>query len=838
MNQHLLIARLLGGSRVAAMAAGCTLLMLAAACPSSKSASTDDAGHGLGGDTSDMSHDSGLGDAPARDSRTDVRTVATDGSVDIPGTGGTTGRDGSIVNSGLDGGHEDSPTAVDGPVRASDAPDARSTVASDTGEKDTNDDAAPAVPTPLGGGTVISVTAGDSFTCALFAKGTVECWGTMDYPMDLVDDRTMKSLWPVAVADLTNATAISAGAGHVCALIADGTVSCWGNATYKQIGRTTTSTTPELVPGVTGATAIAAGARHTCALLADGTVACWGSITGSTTASGSVTMVTGLSGATAIASGDSYTCAIVAGGAVKCWGGIKTSLGIVSNSPVAVTGITGATAIATGPDFVCAVLSDGTVSCWGSNGSRQLGNDVKDGQASSRTPVSVNGVTGATAITAASGNGNHACAIVAGGAVVCWGDNIYGQLGMGIGNSPDYCSSSCSSGPVPVSHLSGATQVAAGARHTCAVVAGTVQCWGANGGGEIANGSLTPLPVPTVADAGALSAGRHFTCALSSDGSAECWGENSSGALGNGTKVTSFTPVVVSSLTGGTALSAKRDFACALVAGGAVKCWGAWGTIDGTSSLVAVDGFAGAVAISTGTSHLCAILTDGTAMCDGANDEGELGNGDRNLSGGPFAVAGITGVTAIAAGTESSCAVIAGGAVKCWGSNDHGQLGNGSIDKRSLTPVAATGLTGAVAISMVESHVCALLSAGTVFCWGDNTYGQLGTGNTTASAIPVAVPNLSGVTAIATGEDHTCALLTDGTVRCWGDNGYGQLGNWSRTNSLVPVPVFGLSGVKAVTAGYGNTCAILSDDSVSCWGDNTYGEIGPGTNAPVTIQYL
>lgn len=345
-----------------------------------------------------------------------------------------------------------------------------------------------------------------------------------------------------------------------------------------------------------------------------------------------------------------------------------------------------------------------------------------------------------------------------------------------------------------------------------------------------------------------ISGGWEHNCQLTSAGKVGCWGYNAHGELGAGiSDAYAVSPVAVSGVTQGISLGSGYAHSCAVVAGGTVKCWGqntsgqlGNGTTADSSTPVNVAGITSGARVAGGTAHTCLALADGSVRCWGYNSQGQLGNGNRANSSTPVAVSSLGGnATQISAGYYHSCALLSGGTVRCWGLNGDGQLGDGT-NTNSLTPVTVSGLTGVTAISSDGSNSCALKSDGTIWCWGQNTsFGTLGSGSTTPQSTPVQIPGITTAKSVAVGIYHGCAALQDNTATCWGSNVYGQLGNATNTDSLAPVPVSNLTTITSVGVANYASCALLADGTAACWGYNGLGALGNGStqhsNVPVVV---
>jgi len=319
-----------------------------------------------------------------------------------------------------------------------------------------------------------------------------------------------------------------------------------------------------------------------------------------------------------------------------------------------------------------------------------------------------------------------------------------------------------------------------GALYACAVATnGAAYCWGFGESGRLGTGnsSSSAAPVEVVGGTGffAIYAGA-ATCGLASTGVATCWGSPTTGGAGAGAGARAYRSVNVGS-TG----------ACGVVSGsGRVSCWGAYaGPIPSTVRLVSV---------SVGYHSACGLTADGRAFCWGDNSYGQLGWGGASTPDSLVPVGGGLSFRALSVGYLHACGLTGSGVAYCWGRNSEGQLGNGGTSSQSQ-PTAVAGGLAFTDISLGYYHTCALTAAGAAYCWGKAKSGQLGNGATSPSPVTTPAPVVGGhaLAAVSAGAEHACGIDTAGQAWCWGANSYGQLGtgSFSSTPSAVPTAVTG-----------------------------------------------
>jgi len=445
--------------------------------------------------------------------------------------------------------------------------------------------------------------------CAILASDGVVCWGGNNNGQ-LADgtssgpDSCSNACSTIPVPVGISATSLAGDGDGYCAILTSGMVDCWGYNGSGDLGIGTTggpdrcaynepcSTSPVPI-GISATSLVADGAGGYCAILTSGMVDCWGDDSfgelGDGQSSGpdqcadsscsTAPVSTGIS-ATSLAAVNIGYCAIITSGMVDCWGdnssgelGVGTTSGPdtcggysgdanlpCSTRPVS-TGIS-ATSIVGGAVNYCAVLTSGAIDCWGDNSRGELGDGSSSGPDTcmystpcSTTPSST-GISG----TSVASNGNSSCAILASGAVDCWGASFLGQLGDGTNAGPDTCMESTPCDTTPSSTGIFATSLAAADGYCAILTSGGVDCWGDNSEGELGDGTMTgpelcsefsesspcsTTPVSTgISATNLVSDGENF-CAILNSGAADCWGSGFDGGLGDASTNNSDVPVPV-----------------------------------------------------------------------------------------------------------------------------------------------------------------------------------------------------------------------------------------------------------------------------------------------------
>ncbi|MGD2217425.1 MAG: Ig-like domain-containing protein [Gemmatimonadales bacterium] len=352
----------------------------------------------------------------------------------------------------------------------------------------------------------------------------------------------------------------------------------------------------------------------------------------------------------------------------------------------------------------------------------------------------------------------HTCVVRADGATYCWGDNRYGQLARPASDWEL---------PGPMSTELEFESLSLGWYHSCGVTSDLEgYCWGHGRSGKLGNGQTPdsdrdrPVAVAGGHSFVSLTAAANHTCGLTAGGAAYCWGGNRYGQLGNGTTADRRIPVQV---YGGHAF----------------------------------------VSLTTGCGgyHTCGLTVSGAAYCWGLNIDGQLGaqswqtcEDEDPCSTVPLLVSGPDFVS-LAPGHMHTCGLTASGDAYCWGGNYCGELGIGVIGGEYYTPQAVEGGHSYTIIAAGRNHTCGLTTDGQAYCWGFADLGQLGIGPM-AGDIPTPTPVVGGYEfrVLVAGLDYACGRTPGGQLYCWGDNTYGQLGHdpsslpmsWSPL--LVPLP--------------------------------------------------
>ena len=360
-------------------------------------------------------------------------------------------------------------------------------------------------------------------------------------------------------------------------------------------------------------------------------------------------------------------------------------------------------------------------------------------------------------------------------------------------------------------------------------------------------------------------------CARFEGGKAKCWGGNYYGTLGNGTNSNygdddNEMGASLPFLNLGSGLTAKQIalgeyHSCAILNNDGLKCWGINGagelgtggdTVGDTFNLpsnlstLSLGSERTALQVTAGRYYSCVLLDDKSIKCWGYNATGQLGYGDNDNRTAPEATATVnlgSDKTAkqVVAGNNFACAILNDDTVKCWGDDSYGQLGDGQSGGSQNAPHATNTVNlgqGAKFLAVLWYHVCAILNDNSLKCWGSDYYGQLGRGES-SNRVPtphsVSLGQNTTVVDVAVGLDHTCVILNDNTVKCWGRNDYGQLGYGNTTDTNAPPSATVDLGqgrtARSLSLGRNHSCALLDDYTVKCWGQHSQGSLGTGSGS-------
>lgn len=344
-----------------------------------------------------------------------------------------------------------------------------------------------------------------------------------------------------------------------------------------------------------------------------------------------------------------------------------------------------------------------------------------------------------------------------------------------------------------------------------------------------------------------ISSGQGDGCAVTRDLRLYCWGENAHGQLGYlGEEQTNPVPQPIEGpvILDRVAVGGSQN--CALAPDGTGYCWGNSTFGEGgygsntreETDPTEVSGNYTFADLTAGANHTCGVATDGTAYCWGHNIHGQLGDGSTEDRNTPVAVEADVAFKQITAPSGAqgahSCAVSTAGTAYCWGNNRAGQLGDGTSEERSTpTPVETDRAFAEIRAGM--RHTCARTEDGAVYCWGQNSSGQLGDGTTEDRTSPVRVQTDLVFEQIAVGATQSCGLTADGTPYCWGGQGNG-IREYDTTP--IPRPVSGGHSFRTIDAGSSSTCAIDTDAVAYCWGLNSEDALGTcdGTDKKVPTR--
>jgi len=691
----------------------------------------------------------------------------------------------------------------------------------------------PAPTVILPGTTWKSVSTGPRHSAAIRQDGTLWLWGSNEYGQ-LGNGTLVAQSVPTESMPGSRWHSVAAAAAATVAVRQDGTLWVWGERqpTPQQFGTLNTWQT------------VSAGDGHYLALQQNGTLWAWGSNSsrqlGHETLASSAVPIQVKPGSLwkSIDAEGNHSIGIQQNGSLWHWGSFAPGGYPSTANPYEIQPNKKWLQASAGAFHVAAVQDNGALWTWGNNESGQLGNGTTfmvrlyDNYIWDNSYQVHPGSTWQSAVA----TGLHTLAVRHDGSLWSWGTNSAGQTG--------------SAALFPVA-LNAAGQVlnatwrsvSTSSTHTVAVRQdGTLWTWGNNQRGQLGDGTTTSRSVPVqlgnLTSWLSASAGPSYTVAIRQDGTLWSWGSNEFGQLGNGTTKDYHRPRQIDSLTQWRrwwSVSAGPGHVVALEEKGRLWSWGnndqgQLGTGDKIHRLLPVYLSNGILQVSPGQGYTVALAEDGTLLGCGLNSSGQLGNNSTtslltfnriNLPQGTPSI-----WKEVKAGNQHTVGISKDGSLWAWGNNATGQLGTGTT-ANSLIPARIGTATTWQTLAAGPTHSAALQQDGSLWAWGDNTNGQLGMGNTDPLLQPTRVPG-AGRWQTLTTNASSGGIQQNGSLWTWGSNAYGQLGNGSTTSQLAPRAIAQPTW-QQVSAGYSFSAGLQSDGSLWTWGSNDNGQLGNRT---------
>lgn len=711
-------------------------------------------------------------------------------------------------------------------------------------------------------------------TCfAVMNDGTVKAWGFRNNIGNGYQDN-QNQLTPITVEGLENVKEITYSGSRMAALLNDGTVKTWGNNGYGElgIGNKENMFVPIAVNGLENIKQVSPGSFHMTAVSNDGKIYVWGSnqygqFGNGTNEDSEIPVLVPLADNTkAVASGTYHSAFLLEDGTLKTSGynyfgqlGVELSEENRINTPVEV--LTDVKLVATGSYHTVALLNDGTLLAWGNNASGQLG----DGTLSHKTtPVPVEGLDSfyppETPDDFDEDENEEMEEII---------DIIIDDVDLkeDAENKVDGTEKTIE-GKIPESET---VEVKVNGEKVQVEYGPSEDGWKSFTADIVLDDTKTnTVEIKTSGDSKtftlsvevksadwniqAVEMGRNHTLLLMKDGTVQGLGYNQSGQLGTGELDGDYEalPVFTQGLSNVKQVVAGGGHSLAVLKDGTLMAWGSNddGTIgDGTmfnDKPTPVEVLTGVKQAAAGHNHSLALKEDGTVWVWGDNCYYQIHKnaGMDDYYGYqiiPFKIPELSNVAQVFAGPYVNAALLPDGTVYTWGSNFSGELGYETEETWHGIPTKVPGLTNVKQMACGEEHMAALLNDGTVMTWGDNSYGQLGFGDTVSFRYtPKLVPGLSNVKQIAAGENYTLALLEDGTVKAWGLNDYGQvgIGSFDYYEVYEPTTIPELHNVTKITAGPESAAVLLEDGTVWTWGYNGGMHLGTMDQTPQNAPVL